>query len=115
MGRLFTVSGVVCGFRKRALAEVASWSPNVLTDDVEICWSLQLHVWQIRFEARALCRVLMPEALRGLWRQRFRWAPGPMLAMGSARPDWPPPCTRRWRGDLSRYSPGLETGPRPGG
>ena len=75
-GRLFTVSGVVCGFRKSALAEVGYWSTDVLTDDVDISWRLQLRGWRIRFEPRALCWILMPETLRGLWRQRLRWATG---------------------------------------
>ena len=30
----------------------------------------------MRFEPRALCWILMPETLRGLWRQRLRWATG---------------------------------------
>ncbi len=75
-GRLFTVSGVVCGFRKSALAEVGYWSTDVLTDDVDVSWRLQLRGWRIRFEPRALCWILMPETLGGLWRQRLRWATG---------------------------------------
>jgi len=31
---------------------------------------------EVRFEPRALCWILMPETLRGLWRQRLRWAQG---------------------------------------
>lgn len=30
----------------------------------------------VRFESNALCWILMPETLRGLWRQRLRWAMG---------------------------------------
>jgi hypothetical protein len=32
-----------------------------------------------------------------------------------ARPDWPPPCTRGRHGDPTRFGPGVEGGPRPGG
>ena len=91
-GRLFTVSGVVCGFRKDALAEVGYWSPDVLTDDVDISWRLQLRGWQIRFEPRALCWVLMPETLRGLWRQRLRWATGAAQVFSRCLPE-----IVRWR------------------
>jgi poly-beta-1,6-N-acetyl-D-glucosamine synthase len=77
-GRLFTVSGVVCGFRKRALAEIGYWRTDALTEDVDVSWRLQLAGWRLRFEPRALCWILMPETLRGLWRQRLRWATGGM-------------------------------------
>lgn len=75
-GRLFTVSGVVCGFRRRALAEVGYWRTDALTEDVDITWRLQLAGWRVRFEPRAVCWILTPETLRGLWRQRLRWATG---------------------------------------
>jgi biofilm PGA synthesis N-glycosyltransferase PgaC len=75
-GRLFTVSGVVCGFRRQALAEVGYWRTDALTEDVDVSWRLQLAGWRLRFEPRALCWILMPETLGGLWRQRLRWATG---------------------------------------
>jgi poly-beta-1,6-N-acetyl-D-glucosamine synthase len=76
MGHLFTVSGVVCGFRRRALAEVGYWRTDMLTEDVDVTWRLQLAGWRIVFEPRALCWILSPETLRGLWRQRLRWSTG---------------------------------------
>lgn len=75
-GRIFTVSGVVAGFRKSALHRVGYWSPDMITDDIDISWKLQLDHWDIRYEPNALCWILMPETLRGLWRQRLRWAQG---------------------------------------
>lgn len=75
-GRIFTVSGVVAGFRKAALHRVGYWSPDMVTDDIDISWKLQLDHWDIRYEPNALCWILMPETLRGLWRQRLRWAQG---------------------------------------
>jgi biofilm PGA synthesis N-glycosyltransferase PgaC len=32
--------------------------------------------WEIRYEPNALCWILMPETMRGLWKQRLRWAQG---------------------------------------
>ncbi len=77
-GRVFTVSGVVSAFRKSALHNVGYWNLDMVTDDIDISWNLQLNRWDIRFEPNALCWILMPETLRGLWRQRLRWAQGGM-------------------------------------
>ncbi len=76
IGKVYTVSGVVCAFRKRALLSVGFWSNNMVTEDVDISWKLQLHFWDVRYEPRALCWILMPESIRGLFRQRVRWAQG---------------------------------------
>jgi biofilm PGA synthesis N-glycosyltransferase PgaC len=75
-GRVFTISGVVASFRKRALHDVGYWSTDMVTEDIDISWKLQTNYWDIRFEPNALCWILMPETLRGLWRQRLRWSQG---------------------------------------
>lgn len=80
-GRVYTVSGVVCAFRRRALHEVGYWDPEMLTEDIDISWKLQIQHWDIRYEPRAVCWILMPETLRGLWRQRLRWATGGVQVM----------------------------------
>lgn len=75
-GRVFTISGVVGGFRKSALLEVDYWSTDAITEDIDISWKLHLAGWDIRFEPNALCWILMPETFKGLWSQRLRWAQG---------------------------------------
>lgn len=75
-GRVFTVSGVVAAFRRTALDRVGYWSLDMITEDIDISWKLQLDHWSIFYEPRALCWILMPETLRGLWKQRLRWAQG---------------------------------------
>jgi biofilm PGA synthesis N-glycosyltransferase PgaC len=75
-GRVFTMSGVVSAFRKSALHHVGYWSVDMITEDIDISWRLQLSHWDIRFEPNALCWILMPETLKGLWQQRLRWAQG---------------------------------------
>ena len=75
-GSLFTVSGVLALFRRKALLETGFWSTDVLTEDIDVSWKLQLAGWRLRFEPRALCWILMPETVRGLFRQRQRWAVG---------------------------------------
>ena len=75
-GRVFTVSGVIAAFRKTALHRVGYWTTDMVTDDIDVSWKLQMDHWEIRYEPNALCWILMPETLRGLWRQRLRWAQG---------------------------------------
>ncbi len=75
-GRVFTISGVVAGFRKSALQEVDYWSTDAITEDIDVSWKLHLSGWDIRFEPNALCWILMPETFKGLWSQRLRWAQG---------------------------------------
>jgi biofilm PGA synthesis N-glycosyltransferase PgaC len=75
-GRVFTVSGVVAAFRKSALHDVNYWNVDMVTEDIDVSWRLQLSHWDIRYEPNALCWILMPETFRGLWRQRLRWAQG---------------------------------------
>ncbi len=75
-GRVFTVSGVIAAFRKSALHDVGYWSPDMVTEDIDISWKLQLRHWDIRFETHALCWILMPETFAGLWKQRVRWSQG---------------------------------------
>jgi biofilm PGA synthesis N-glycosyltransferase PgaC len=74
-GRIFTVSGVVVAFRK-ALDRVDYWSTDMITEDIDVSWKLQLDHWSIFYEPRALCWILMPETVGGLWKQRLRWAQG---------------------------------------
>lgn len=75
-GRLFTVSGVVTAFRKSAVHDVGYWSPDMLTEDIDITWKLQRAGWDVQFEPNALVWILMPETLKGLYKQRLRWAMG---------------------------------------
>ena len=75
-GKIFTISGVIAGFRRQALEEVDFWSLDMITEDIDVTWKLQLAGWQVFYEPRALCWVLMPETLKGLFKQRLRWAQG---------------------------------------
>jgi biofilm PGA synthesis N-glycosyltransferase PgaC len=75
-GRMFTVSGVICAFRKRALQEAGWWSARTITDDIDVTWRVQLAGWRVIYQPNAIVWILMPETLQGLWKQRLRWAEG---------------------------------------
>ena len=76
MGTIFTVSGVCCLFRKDVMEEIGGWSTNMITEDIDISWKIQSAGYNIMYEPRALCWVLMPESMKGLYKQRLRWAQG---------------------------------------
>lgn len=76
MGTIFTVSGVCCLFRKDIMFEIGGWSTNMITEDIDVSWKIQTSGYDIFYEPRALCWVLMPETINGLFKQRLRWAQG---------------------------------------
>lgn len=75
-GKIMTVSGVVVAFRKKALVNVGLWDHDMITEDISVSWKLQERFWDIRYEPRALCWMLVPETISGIWKQRIRWAQG---------------------------------------
>ncbi|MDO9179224.1 MAG: poly-beta-1,6-N-acetyl-D-glucosamine synthase [Agitococcus sp.] len=87
-GRVFSVSGVVAAFSRRALHDVGYWANDMLTEDIDITWRLQLRHWDVRFEPAALCWILMPETIKGLWGQRLRWSMGGAQALLKYRGLW---------------------------
>ena len=76
LGKVMTVSGVIVAFRKKALVSVGLWDRDMITEDIAISWKLQRNFWDIRYEPRALCWMLVPETLKGIWKQRVRWSQG---------------------------------------
>ena len=76
VGKINTVSGVFTLFRKRAVQDVNCWDIDMITEDIAISWKLHLKNWDIVYEHRALCWMLVPETLMGLVNQRIRWAQG---------------------------------------
>lgn len=76
LGKVMTVSGVCVAYRKRALMECGFWDRDMMTEDIAVTWKLEKNFWDVRYEPRALCWMLVPETMKGLWRQRKRWAEG---------------------------------------
>lgn len=76
LGKVMTVSGVVVAFRKRALLDCGLWDRDMITEDIAISWKLQKRFWDIRYEPNAICWMLVPESIKGLWQQRVRWSQG---------------------------------------
>lgn len=76
LGKVMTISGVVTCFRKKALLDVGLWDKDLITEDIGVSWKLQKRFWDIRYEPNAICWMLVPETIKGLWSQRTRWSKG---------------------------------------
>lgn len=76
LGKVMTVSGVVAAWRRSAIIHVGLWDTVAITDDIEMTWKLETHFWDIRYEPNMICWMLVPESIRGLWKQRKRRAQG---------------------------------------
>lgn len=81
LGKVMTVSGVVVAFRKRALLDCGMWDRDMITEDIAVTWKLERRFWDIRYEPKAICWMLVPESISGLWKQRVRWAQGGLEVM----------------------------------
>src|SRR5918992_823538 len=75
-GRILTVSGAICAFRKAAMVDAGLFDPDMATEDIALTWKLQRRFYDVRYEPRAVCAMQVPETLGPLWRQRTRWALG---------------------------------------
>ncbi len=88
LGKILTVSGVIAAFRKCAVLECGLFDSDTVTEDIDMTWKLQKNFWEVRYEPRALCWILSPETLRGLWRQRVRWSQGGIEVIRKHRDVW---------------------------
>ncbi len=75
-GVIMTVSGVIATFDRQALMDVGLWDKDMITEDIAVTWKLHQKGWEIIYEPRAICWMLVPETIVGLWKQRVRWAQG---------------------------------------
>ena len=73
-GRILTVSGAICAFRKSAMVDVGLFDPEMATEDIALTWKLQRRFYDVRYEPRAVVAMQVPETVKGLYHQRKRWA-----------------------------------------
>jgi len=76
VNKIFTVSGVIATYRRSALYDCGFFDADTVTEDIDATWKLQKRFWDVRYEPRALSWILAPESVRGVWKQRVRWAQG---------------------------------------
>lgn len=80
IGATPTVPGAIGAFRRQALADIGGISGSTLAEDTDITLELARAGWNVVYEERARAWTEAPSNLRGLYRQRERWAYGTIQA-----------------------------------
>ncbi len=76
IGCLPVVSGNIGAFRRSALARTGGFRSGLLGEDLELTWRMHRAGYDVRFAPDALVLAEVPSTVRGLWKQRVRWARG---------------------------------------
>jgi cellulose synthase/poly-beta-1,6-N-acetylglucosamine synthase-like glycosyltransferase/peptidoglycan/xylan/chitin deacetylase (PgdA/CDA1 family)/spore germination protein YaaH len=74
------VPGAVGAWRKRLVVALGGFGHDTLAEDTDLTLSLLRQGYEIRYEESAYAYTEVPEDLRGLRKQRFRWAFGTLQA-----------------------------------
>jgi cellulose synthase/poly-beta-1,6-N-acetylglucosamine synthase-like glycosyltransferase/peptidoglycan/xylan/chitin deacetylase (PgdA/CDA1 family) len=87
-----TVPGAIGAFRRSALVGVGGVSGATLAEDTDLTLAIGRAGWRVLYAEDARAWTEAPSALRGLWRQRSRWAYGTLQSLWKHRDSlW------RWR------------------
>ncbi|SKC82493.1 glycosyltransferase [Krasilnikoviella flava] len=76
LGCLPVVSGNIGAFRREVLERVGPLHTDTLGEDLELTWRVHRAGYRVTFAPDALVYAESPSTVRGLWRQRVRWARG---------------------------------------
>ena len=85
LGSTPTVPGAIGAFRREALAEIGGISGATLAEDTDVTLDIGRAGWRVLYESRARAWTEAPSTLRGLYRQRSRWAYGTIQSMWKHR------------------------------
>ncbi len=70
------VSGNIGAFRRSVLEKTGPFIEGFIGEDLELTWRVHKVGYNVTFRPRALVYAEVPSTLRGLWKQRVRWARG---------------------------------------
>src|SRR5260370_25204587 len=76
IGATPTVPGAIGAFRRAALADIGGISGATLAEDTDITLDIGRASWDVVYAQDARAWTEAPSTLRGLYRQRSRWAYG---------------------------------------
>jgi len=85
LGTLTVVPGAVGAWRRAALAEIGGFPTDTLAEDQDLTIALQRAGYKVRFDSSAVAWTEAPATVRGLAKQRFRWAYGTLQCLWKYR------------------------------
>jgi cellulose synthase/poly-beta-1,6-N-acetylglucosamine synthase-like glycosyltransferase len=85
LGFMPTVPGAIGAFRRQALADIGGVSGATLAEDTDITLDIGRAGWKVVYAEDARAWTEAPGTLRGLYRQRSRWAFGTIQSIWKHR------------------------------
>ncbi|WP_174298371.1 polysaccharide deacetylase family protein [Sphingomonas bacterium] len=81
LGAMTVVPGAVGAWRLDAIRSVGGYPDDTLAEDQDLTIAIQRAGWHVRYDQFAVAWTEAPETLRGLAKQRFRWAYGTLQCL----------------------------------
>jgi cellulose synthase/poly-beta-1,6-N-acetylglucosamine synthase-like glycosyltransferase/peptidoglycan/xylan/chitin deacetylase (PgdA/CDA1 family)/spore germination protein YaaH len=85
LGTLTVIPGAVGAWRRKALEERGGFPSDTLAEDQDLTIGLQRAGYTVRFDGTAIAWTEAPTSMRGLAKQRFRWAYGTLQCLWKYR------------------------------
>ena len=85
LGTLTVVPGAVGAWRRTALSELGGFRTDTLAEDQDLTIALQKAGYSVLFDSSAIAWTEAPTTVRGLAKQRFRWAFGTLQCLWKYR------------------------------
>jgi cellulose synthase/poly-beta-1,6-N-acetylglucosamine synthase-like glycosyltransferase len=70
------VSGNIGAFRRNVIEKTGTFLEVFIGEDLELTWRVHKAGFQVNFAPRAVVLAEVPSTIKGLWKQRVRWARG---------------------------------------
>jgi cellulose synthase/poly-beta-1,6-N-acetylglucosamine synthase-like glycosyltransferase len=82
---LTVVPGAVGAWRRKALLEMGGFPADTLAEDQDLTIAIQAAGYRVVFDSSAIAWTEAPDTVRGLAKQRFRWAYGTLQCLWKYR------------------------------
>jgi cellulose synthase/poly-beta-1,6-N-acetylglucosamine synthase-like glycosyltransferase/peptidoglycan/xylan/chitin deacetylase (PgdA/CDA1 family)/spore germination protein YaaH len=79
------VPGAVGAWRREAVLQVDGYRSDTMAEDMDLTWRLRRAGWRVETANDAIGLTEAPDTLKGLFRQRFRWAYGTLQCLWKHR------------------------------
>lgn len=85
LGAITVVPGAIGAWRREALLALGGFPDDTLAEDQDLTIAIQKAGYKVLFDADAVAWTEAPDTVRGLARQRFRWAYGTLQCLWKHR------------------------------